>query len=160
MASENKQLVAFESEKLVEGEKLIAWTPAYRDKKGLQGVLILTDRRIAFFRKGALSEKFEPWPIAKISSVDTRKGLQTYEIKLHTSGDDLELLIPDKLKGEEFTAALQRKLTELTSGSPPSPNSVGSDPLEQLRKLGELRQAGVVSEEEFATKKAELLAKL
>jgi len=35
-----------------------------------------------------------------------------------------------------------------------------ADPLEQLRKLGELRDAGVLSEEEFAAKKADILSRM
>ena len=34
------------------------------------------------------------------------------------------------------------------------------DPFEQIRRLAELRDAGILSEEEFATKKAEILARL
>ncbi len=34
------------------------------------------------------------------------------------------------------------------------------DPLAQLEKLNKLKEAGILSEEEFSTKKAELLAKL
>ena len=36
----------------------------------------------------------------------------------------------------------------------------GADPLEQIRKLAELRDAGVVSETEFEAKKAELLRRV
>ena len=35
-----------------------------------------------------------------------------------------------------------------------------SDPIDQIRRLGELRDSGVVSEEEFEAKKAELLARM
>jgi hypothetical protein len=35
-----------------------------------------------------------------------------------------------------------------------------ADPIEQLRRLGELRDAGVVTPEEFEAKKAELLGRL
>src|SRR3712207_4506838 len=41
-------------------------------------------------------------------------------------------------------------------GSPPAPGS--GDLVEQLRKLGELRDAGILTEEEFAAQKAKLLA--
>jgi hypothetical protein len=37
---------------------------------------------------------------------------------------------------------------------------VGADPLEQIRKLAALRDAGLLSEEEFETKKAELLRRI
>jgi hypothetical protein len=42
--------------------------------------------------------------------------------------------------------------------APPAP--AAADPIEQLRKLGELRDAGVLTDAEFETKKAELLARL
>ncbi len=42
----------------------------------------------------------------------------------------------------------------------PQPASGSSDVTEQIRKLGELRDQGILTEEEFQTKKRELLAKL
>ena len=39
-------------------------------------------------------------------------------------------------------------------------NQSGPDVLEQIQKLAQLKEAGILSEEEFAAKKAELLAKL
>jgi hypothetical protein len=54
-----------------------------------------------------------------------------------------------------------------TGAGPAAPPSSGLDPappdpdvLEQLRKLGELRDAGVLTDAEFATKKAELLGRI
>jgi hypothetical protein len=38
--------------------------------------------------------------------------------------------------------------------------ALGADALEQLRKLGELKERGVLTEEEFASKKAELLRRI
>jgi hypothetical protein len=51
---------------------------------------------------------------------------------------------------------------QLTSGpklTTPQHNLQG-DPVEQLRTLGELRQAGLLSDEEFEAKKAELLGRI
>jgi hypothetical protein len=42
--------------------------------------------------------------------------------------------------------------------APPPQASGGSDMLEQLQKLGELKAAGVLTEEEFAAQKAKILA--
>jgi len=42
----------------------------------------------------------------------------------------------------------------------PAPADGEPDLLDQLRRLGELRDAGVVTEEEFAAKKADLLSRL
>jgi putative oligomerization/nucleic acid binding protein len=41
---------------------------------------------------------------------------------------------------------------------PPAPTNRGEDPIEQLQKLAALRDQGVLTEEEFATQKARLLA--
>ncbi len=42
--------------------------------------------------------------------------------------------------------------------APPAPPA--DDPIEQLRKLAELKDAGILTEEEFAAKKAEILSRL
>jgi hypothetical protein len=41
---------------------------------------------------------------------------------------------------------------------PPAAAPAAPDPLVQLQKLGELKAAGVLTEEEFATQKAKILA--
>lgn len=41
---------------------------------------------------------------------------------------------------------------------PPPPADSGPDRLEELKKLGELKAAGVLTEEEFAREKARILA--
>ena len=42
--------------------------------------------------------------------------------------------------------------------APPAAAAPEVDPLEQLKKLGELKAAGVLTEEEFAAQKAKILA--
>jgi len=42
----------------------------------------------------------------------------------------------------------------------PSPSVAASDPTDLLQKLGALRDAGILTEEEFASKKAEILSRL
>jgi hypothetical protein len=67
----------------------------------------------------------------------------------------------------------QRTNTHHYSGVPPTATpapapapaaapaaTAATDPIEQLRRLGELRDAGILTEEEFATKKAEILSRL
>ena len=41
---------------------------------------------------------------------------------------------------------------------PPPPAAPPADPIEKLKELGELRDSGVLTEEEFAAQKAKLLA--
>ncbi|MFG3251810.1 SHOCT domain-containing protein [Streptomyces sp. NPDC048187] len=46
------------------------------------------------------------------------------------------------------------------SAAAAGPPSAASTPVEQLRQLAELRDAGILSEEEFTAKKAEILARM
>jgi hypothetical protein len=41
---------------------------------------------------------------------------------------------------------------------PPQAGAAAADPIEQLKELGELRDSGVLTEEEFAAQKAKILA--
>jgi hypothetical protein len=41
--------------------------------------------------------------------------------------------------------------------APAAPSASAVDPIEQLAKLGELRDSGVLTEEEFAAQKAKIL---
>ena len=41
--------------------------------------------------------------------------------------------------------------------APPPPAAPAPDPIEQLRQLGELKQQGILIEEEFAAQKAKIL---
>jgi hypothetical protein len=39
----------------------------------------------------------------------------------------------------------------------PAPAAAGPDPIEQLKQLGELKQQGILTDEEFAAQKAKIL---
>ena len=56
------------------------------------------------------------------------------------------------------SAAIEERPTDQEPAS--SHAQPTTDPLEQLRKLGDLRAAGVLTDEEFETKKAQLLDRI
>ena len=63
----------------------------------------------------------------------------------------------------EMVAAAHRRRPRVVPAPPePTPPAVaaGSDPTQMIRKLGELRDAGLVTEEEFQAKKAQLLDRI
>lgn len=155
----DKHLDWFVKEQLLPSEEVIASVQAQRDKEGLNGLVILTDQRIVFVRKGTFSTKYEPWAIERISSVETKNGLLFYSIKLHTSGDDLDLRTGDKVGGAKLVSALQAALHSTSSASS-SARNFSDGPLEKLQKLSDLHAAGVLTDDEFAQKKAELLAQI
>lgn len=154
VTKENKHFTQFKAAHLLSNERVLAHVAAYRKDVEFEGVAVLTDKRLVFFREGTLSAKFEPLPLSKVSSVEGQKGLLNYKFKARTSGDSLEILVVgENSNAEAFVRAVQ----EAIHTPEPTIAHLNSDPVEQLRKLGELRDSGILSEEEFLEKKAVVL---
>ncbi|WP_334483305.1 SHOCT domain-containing protein [Micromonospora sp. CPCC 205711] len=140
------------------------------------------------FERGVLSTNAQQVPIGDVLDVDLRqsitqkaRGVGNVMVKVQRSnGIELVVLedIPDPRKAVSIineTAhaarlALQERMNTrhysgLPAMAPPPPAAPTAapapvDPIAQLRQLGELRDAGILTEEEFAAKKAEILARL
>lgn len=57
-------------------------------------------------------------------------------------------------------AAAIRSLIAVYASHVSQPAAAHADPSDQLRKLAELRDEGILTEDEYATKKAEILGRL
>lgn len=111
-------------------------------------------------------------PVKSIMSVTTKRGLglQT-KVSVITSGNTIEMRIAHK-EAEQ----VRQVLMQLASGvhpsqaaaapvvppvAAPAPSQAAAPDLTaQLQQLASLRDAGILTEEEFAAKKAEILARL
>ena len=130
-----------------------------------QGILVSTNRRLVFIDKGLLyGIKVEDFPLDKITSIQYETGLLFGNVKIHTSGNTANIEQVDKKSARHFSEFVREKLSRpkevapiviTTTAAPAAP-----DVLEQLEKLGKLKAAGILSEEEFSEQKAKLLAKL
>ncbi len=106
---------------------------------------------------GKRGKGVEVIPMSRISSVSTKRKLVFEVVQITTSGQTIEF------KSDPFNAPLLKaKILELMNSPQAAPATAPSamDPTEQLGKLAELHKAGVLTDEEFATKKAELLKKI
>jgi hypothetical protein len=69
-----------------------------------------------------------------------------------------------RFAGGDSGLAVPRVRTTITrppAAAPPAPTSApGDDPLDRIQKLGELRDAGLLSDEEFDAKKREILREI
>lgn len=99
----------------------------------------------------------EVTPMRSVSSVQAKKdGLMYTKVSVFASGNVIDFRFGhDEAQG--FKDAIQKLLLDpaATGGQAAAPT--GPDNLDQLKKLAELRDAGVVSEEEFEAKKKQLL---
>ena len=163
---DDKHMRAFQQDKLMPEETLEAHLTGWLDKKYGQGGLVkhmgqfvLTNKRACFYSEAPFEEVFETMPLSKITSVETSSLMGRRVVRLHTAHDDLEFkTLEPKALFNKVIAHLERLRNEPTSGSvaPASAECV----TDQIKKLGELRDAGLLTNDEFNTKKAELLARL
>ncbi|MGV9410721.1 SHOCT domain-containing protein [Nocardia sp. NPDC003693] len=123
-----------------------------------QGMLVLTTRRLFFFDKGLLSATVEEFSFDAIVALgfSTQPGGET--ITISTSRWMASVAQIAHGRGEAFVAAFRRVRAEADGGG--ARRAPVGDIAEHLRALGELRGAGVLTEAEFAAKKAELLARM
>jgi hypothetical protein len=132
------------------------------------GIVVLTDRRLFFLKDGVMSKTSEDFPLSKISSVQWSSGMLMGKIIVFASGNKAEIVNVQKTDGKAITDAVRARLTEGSQSSPgpgqtapaPANGEVKPDVYEQLTKLGELRNAGVLTDAEFEAKKAELLSRI
>jgi hypothetical protein len=126
------------------------------------GVLIATDRRVVFYAKKLGGYDLESFPFGNISSFEQGKSMMGHNITFYASGNKVHVKwINTSPELGEFTARVKEAMNSKHIVASPSTTSTQSvDIMGQLRQLGELRDAGVLTAEEFDTKKAELLARV
>ena len=110
-------------------------------------------------------DAFETLPLSAISSVSLRKGDGGQIVSVSTAGGDIDFLV-SRQNAADFRLAIinQMQVREATpqkvviEGQTPA-QIQNVDYADQLKKLAELRDAGILSEEEFQAKKTDILGK-
>lgn len=125
---------------------------------GGNGILALTNQRIMFLKEGIINSKSEDFPLKNVSSIQFKKGTLFGSITIFASGNKAEIGNLDKVNGQDFVDEVRQRISAVASSpvnAPPAPTA--PDPLDQLKKLAELRDAGVLTPEEFAVQKTKIL---
>ena len=157
---DKKHTGTFRQDKLMPDETIEAQLDGWLDKPTGQGGVIkhngqfvLTNKRACFYSKAPFEEIFETIPLSKITSVETSSLMGYRVLRLHTAHDDLEF---KTLEAKPLFDTLLAHLERLRNEPAASADSI----TDQIKKLGELRDAGFLTNDEFNAKKAELLARL
>ena len=134
----------------------------YEDK---QGIVALTDLRLVFLFHGIIGQAKEDFPLKLISSVQTKSGFATGEIKVHVSGNNAVISGILKNDLEPLANAVRQGMAEQHAQAATSQPQAASaapalDPYEAMQKMASLRDAGILSLEEFEAKKKELLDRM
>ncbi|MCW2131721.1 PH domain-containing protein [Arthrobacter sp. VKM Ac-2550] len=131
------------------------------------GVMLATDRRIVFFAKKLGGYDLESFAYGNISSFEQSKSMMGHQMSFFASGNKVNLKwISDLPAFEKFTQVFKSRIGQSAPGpavqapAPAQAANQADEVFDRLRKLGELRDAGIVTSEEFDAKKAELLARI
>lgn len=135
--------------------------------------IIGTDRRAFVFKKGlqagaTFGTKFNSWEYMNISGIQMTTGIFGGHIAIQAAGvnekdDDEKAPHTIAILRQNFDMAKERValLRQLISErSAPQSAAVVQSPIEQLKSLAELRDAGVISEAEFEDKKKSLIERI
>ncbi|MDJ0401324.1 PH domain-containing protein [Rhodococcus rhodochrous] len=129
-----------------------------------QGMLVLTTQRLFFFDKSILGAKVEEFDITAIGSLGHSKRMGGEVISISISGRSADIKQVAHGRAETFIQAFRKVKADLAAPSAPVPAvthaSAVPDIADQIKKLAELRDLGVVTEAEFEAKKADLLARM
>ena len=173
-AIKNKAIIEYISKNVSPNETIIATAI------GLSGdFLLVTDKKVVVLKKGiatwatgGFGLKAKTHILNKINSVDISKGLMFCDLEIVSGG------MVEKKEGGFFAAAgsenifqfekeyydemtiLVNQIRELIEQSNTSGSASAGDIPEQIKKLADLRDQGILTEEEFAEKKKSLLDKL
>ena len=165
----DKHITYFETKKLRDGESIAASIKGYvpsgkKDNSSdalFGGRLVLTNERVCYIRKGIMGEAFETVDLPQVRSIEAKSLLGHRTVKLFSTHNDLTVKSFEKKEAfqgfvADVEAALYRSKSEGLNLQPSAQLSA----VEQLEKLASLRDGGILSEDEFNTKKAELLARI
>jgi Bacterial PH domain/Short C-terminal domain len=154
-------------EHLDQGEEVLAVIKGTYETKKMGndwtrgGILAATDHRLVFYAKKMGGYDFEVFPYKAISSIETGKGMTGHHVKFFASGNQVNLKMIDRNSDVPAFVTVVKDRMNAAHATPAAPAASDSpDVADQIRKLAQLRDEGLVTDEEFETKRAELLAKL
>lgn len=116
-------------------------------------------------------DAYEMVPLGQVTSVANRKdGMLYHLVEVQTAGGTVAFRVSRNDAAQFRQAILDQLQTRAntpvivqvanTVPEPVSQIAAAPDHVDQLQKLAQLRDAGILTEEEFATKKAEILARM
>ena len=139
-----------------EGEEIKAMTSGLHE--GTTWLIVVTNRRILFLDKGFFyGLKQMEMPLNQITSVSYKTGLMFGTLEVNTAGGTKRIEDISKKDVPKVAAIISELLRNLQSGSSQTQQQNKIDVVSQLERLAELKEKGILTEEEFQEQKAKLL---
>ncbi len=126
--------------------------------EGNTWLIVITTRRILFLDKGMIyGLKQMEMPLTQITSVSHKTGLMFGDIEIYTAGGKKKIETISKRDVPKVAAILSDLIKQVHYNRNPSQPSQQPDIVSQLEKLAELKEKGILTEEEFLAQKAKIL---
>jgi hypothetical protein len=149
--------------KLDPNEKIIVLIKCLIGNTGVS-TAILTDRTVHIFSRGVLKSKtnnYETVPFHQITGIELgRKMTWGWMITITRAANTDVLTKIDEPDAKRFVEELKKLVPSNSAGGQTVIQNMAVDPLDQLKKLKELLDAGIVTQEEFDEKKKSLMGQI
>lgn len=142
--------------------------------------LVATNRRVFVFKKGITSGSFfskqlNSWDFANVSGIEVKQGMTTRGLVVQVPGvapvtkfgrfengagsvwEAPNALMADKDGLDDAVAILRTLIADHQRPHASASDNQAPDPVDQIRRLAELRDQGILTDEEFQAKKRQLL---
>lgn len=156
-----KKELKYLPEVLMNGEQVLSFSSGIVD--GNTWLIALTDRRIIFLDKGLIfGLKQHVITLDKVNEISCKIGLMFGEISISTGGTKTKKVKQcDKRTVKHFTNQAQHAIDNLNHQSQPERTvhqwSSCDEKFDKLRELADLKDDGILTEEEFIKEKNKIL---
>ena len=123
------------------------------------GAFFATNLRLVFYAKRTFGFDMEVYPYENISSFEIGKGLMGQKISFFASGNKVKMKWIQKGDITDFLNYVKSRMGKNPSVEKNNSRNVQDIPT-QIEKLAQLVDSGILSQDEFQSKKAELLARM
>jgi hypothetical protein len=120
------------------------------------GCLAVTNHRVIFAGKAITKTITRTIPLAQVSSLELSKGMMLSHVQVTLAGSFENFLVKYK-EAQDFMTTAQATLQLARASSTGSSTVVAPSTAEELKKLADLHQQGILTAEEFSQAKARLL---
>ncbi|MFD8736236.1 PH domain-containing protein [Streptomyces sp. NPDC059618] len=134
---------------------------------GGAGLIAMTNLRLIFYKNGIMKQTVEDFPYGKISSVQWQGGMLLGTLTVYTSGNRADIKSMPKDQGKALADDLRRHIAQGTTpgAAPAAPvaapaPTAGQDIASRLATLDQLRGQGLLSDEEYAQRRTQILDSL
>jgi hypothetical protein len=121
------------------------------------GVMLATDKRIFFYGKKTFGYDIEVFPYENVSSIEMSKGMMGHSIAFFSSGNKVKMKWINVGDIPGFIAHVRGNIGKSSANTQAAATQETPSAADEIKRFAELRDAGVITEEEFDAKKKQLL---